>query len=194
MGRSYGGFMFKFYKLINQFSKNLKTKKFKRDDDGRIVVNMTVENDDNFLSPFCENSIPVINTDVAEFIDSSVRPINPKESLTLCIRSNCIDHNEMRIYNEAIKEHYVEKYMHLKREIRYNVIMAAALAIIGILVLCFALYLDYCYDMVMWAEVIDIVAWVFLWESVDIVVLRNRDLMVDRKRCLKCIDMKIIYR
>ena len=44
-----------------------------------------------------------------------------------------------------------------------------------------------------WAEVIDIAAWVFLWEAVDIGAFRNHELRANRLRYLSLIEMKIVY-
>ena len=42
-------------------------------------------------------------------------------------------------------------------------------------------------------EVVDIVAWVFLWEAVDIKCFRMREMSLKRKRYAAFIDMKIDF-
>jgi len=46
----------------------------------------------------------------------------------------------------------------------------------------------------MWAEVIDIIAWVFLWEAVDISIFKNRSLRIRQVRYLSYIEMKVVYK
>ena len=44
-----------------------------------------------------------------------------------------------------------------------------------------------------WSEVVDIAAWVFLWEAVDIGTFKNRELRLKRKRYLAYMSMKVEF-
>ncbi len=46
-----------------------------RDEQGRIIINMTVKDDSEFLSRFSERSTPVISSEVAEFLENSTQGI-----------------------------------------------------------------------------------------------------------------------
>ena len=63
----------------------------------------------------------------------------------------------------------------------------------GVAVLAFQLFFEYITRNLIWAEVIDIVAWVLLWEAVDIIAFGNRSLRVKCKRYLSYMSMKIEY-
>lgn len=89
----------------------LHSKRYQRDKDGNIIVNMTVKNDDDFLSVYSTNEIPVIATEVAEFIENNTSSLHASDPLTLRIYSNCIDESEQKDYREAIKEYYTDKYI-----------------------------------------------------------------------------------
>jgi len=71
-----------------------------------------------------------------------------------------------------------------------NTFISIALAIIGVLVLA----LSFLTSSMMWAEVIDIIAWVFLWEAVDISIFKNRSLRIRQVRYLSYIEMKVVYK
>ena len=73
-------------------------RKYKRDADGRVIINMTVKDDTDFLSVFSIGDTPVISSEVAEFLESSTHSVLPKEQLALRIHSNCIDDNEKEEY------------------------------------------------------------------------------------------------
>ena len=73
------------------------SRRFQRDDENRVIINMTVKDDSNFLSVFSQSDTPVINTEVAEFIENSTNSVLPKEQLTLRIHSDCIDDTEKAI-------------------------------------------------------------------------------------------------
>jgi hypothetical protein len=159
----------------------------------RQTIRMNVSDDSNFLSVFSENDTPVISRDVAEFIEESTYSPKPADGLTLCIKSNCIDDDEKILYRKAIRVYYTEKYAAVNRELKKNHLIALALGVIGIFVLAAAIVVGYFYESAIWAEVIDIVAWVFLWEAVDIAFLETRKLKLDRQKYIAYVMMDIEY-
>ncbi|MBE6685414.1 MAG: hypothetical protein E7592_07205 [Ruminococcaceae bacterium] len=161
----------------------------KRDGESNVIIDMTVNNDDAFLSSFSGTDVPIISSDVADFIESSTRSLSPRECYTLCIKSNCIDEKEKVQYASAIKEYYSAKYLENSKELRANWIIALLLLLTGVLVLALAFRVEH----YIWSEVIDIAAWVLLWEAVDIWALKNRALMIRRKRYLAFANMNVKY-
>ncbi|MGN1399547.1 MAG: hypothetical protein ACI4WG_06095 [Erysipelotrichaceae bacterium] len=164
-----------------------------RDEENRIIINMNVKDDSDFLSVFSQSDTPVISTEVAEFIENSTNSIPPKEQLTLRIHSSCIDDSEKILYQKGIKQYYSEKRIANGRELKRNNIIVALLMAAGIFVLAFALLLEYKIGSLVWGEFIDIVAWVFLWEAVDISAFGNRGLRLKNARYLSYLSMKIEY-
>lgn len=150
---------------------------------------MTVKNDDDFLSVYSTSETPVITTDVAEFIENSTHSISPREMYSLHIHSNCIDDHEKKEYVEAIKEYYAEKYIASKKELRHNRMIIATLALAGILVLALAFHIENA----VWSEVIDIAAWVLLWEAVDTGIFKNREINLRCQRYLAYMSMQVEY-
>lgn len=186
--------------MKNVFSEAIKRIKEKeassaceRDDEGRAVIHMLVQDDDNFLSEYSESDTPVISGEVAEFIEHVAAASKPNERLTLRIKSNCIDEKEQVLYKTALEEYYRQKYAANEREYRRNKIIVAALTFAGVLALAFRIIFEYVFAGSIWSEVIDIFAWVLLWEAVDIGVFGNRTRKLDRLRYLSFIDMKIEY-
>lgn len=180
-------------KMKKSVDKQLSDRKYKRDEGNRLIVNMTVKDDSNFLSVFSVSDTPVISMDVAEFIENSTQLIPAGELLTLRIHSNCVDEREQIIYEKAIKEYYAEKYLANERELKKNNRLSLLLVLVGIMVLAVAIFLEYMANSVIWSEVIDIVAWVFLWEAVDIRAFCNRSLKSKRLRYLAYMSMKVEY-
>ena len=71
-----------------------------------------------------------------------------------------------------------------------NTFISILLAIVGILILS----LSFLTDSIMWAEIIDIIAWVFLWEAVDINMFKNKSLRIKQIRYLSFVEMKVDYK
>lgn len=178
-----------FRKTKKEVNERLSDRHHKRDADGCVIIDMTVKNDDDFLSVYSTNETPVISTDVAEFIENSTHSISVREQFALHIHSNCIDEGEKTEYAAAIKEYYAEKYIANKKELNLNRIIISILTLVGIIVLALAFQIENA----VWSEVIDIAAWVLLWEAVDIWAFKNRELVLLSKRYLAFMNMKVEY-
>ena len=183
----------KFRERKKEADRQMKARKYKRDDDGRVIIQMNVKDDANFLSEFSESATPVISTEVAEFIENETSAVPPNEDFTLQVYNDCIDDREEKVYSAAIKEYYMQKYIANEREIKRNRFAVLLLGIAGILVLAAELIFDYRVGNALWSSVIDIVAWVLLWEAVDIGVLEARVTAIKRKRFLAYLSMKTEY-
>lgn len=155
------------------------------------VINMTVSDDNSFLSVFSENDTPVISREVADFIEDSTPDIRKNETLTLRVKSSCIDEGEKELYRNAIKEYYTQRYIMGKRELMRDYIIAGILAVVGVLVLTLAIFLEY--HSTIWSEVVDIIAWVFIWEAVYLAFLETRKLKYNNRKCIAYISMNIEY-
>lgn len=169
------------------------SKEYQRDEENRIIINMNVKDDTEFLSVFSESETPVIGSETAEFLESSTFSVSPHESLTLRIKSSCIDDGEKVVYEKAIKEYYKERYVANEKALKRFRILSLFLALIGVAILASAIFLEYQKGSLVWAEVVDIAAWVFLWEAVDIHFFKSREMKLKRKRYLSFISAKIEF-
>ena len=164
-----------------------------RDEDGRKIIYMTVDDDSHFLSRFSAGDTPVISSEVAEFIEDTTCSVLPKTALTLKIHSACIDKREQEIYKRAIKEHYTEQYISVKRELKKNKLLSSMMALFGIVLLALAVFLGSFPDNSVWSETVNIIAWVFIWEAVHIAAFQNKELRVKKHRFLSFLAMKIEF-
>ncbi len=183
----------KFKEAQKEAKRQIKERTYRRDAEGRVIIPMNVKSDDNFLSEFSENDTPIIASEVADFIETSTCEVHPNEELTLQIHSDCIDEEEQQLYSNAIREYYMQRYIANEREIRRNRWIVLLLGLAGVLVLLAQIIYDHAVGNAIWAEVIDIVAWVLLWEATDIGLLGTRNLRIQKKRCLSYLSMKIEY-
>ena len=171
----------------------LQQEKLVRDDQNRVVVDMIVQDDKHILSEFSESKTPVINTKVAEFIENATASIPAKEHLTLRISSDCIDDEEKGLYGKGIKEYYKGKYVEVQRSIKESNIIALILIAISLCLLVVTFLLKSALSFGIWAEIINIIAWFFLWEATAILSLKTRDLRHKRNKYLSYISIKVEY-
>lgn len=166
-----------------------KNKQHEYDKDGNIIVNLSIRDNVNFLSPYSLNGLPTISQDVGDFIESSTKTFPPKQKLTLRFHGMNVNNKEKETYKKAIKDYYQDKYLHMQQKIKKNNLFAFIFFLIGTLVVALALAIDF----KVWSEIIDILAWVLLWESMDIFLFRNLENRHDKNRYLKFTTMNIEF-
>ena len=154
-------------------------------------IDMTVNDDSDFLSPYAETGKPVISSEVAEFLENSANAFHPKEKITLSVHSDCIDDNEKIVYEKAIRNYFSLQL--IDRSMRRKTIIATWFSVVGILALAFMFLISRLGINDLWTECVDIFAWVFLWEAVDQFFIERSGLMLRKKRLDNFIDMKIIF-
>lgn len=177
-------------KLIDS---RLKQRRHKMTEGENVIINMTVKDDTNFLSVFSESETPVISSEVADFIENKTMSIPPKEQFVLRIHSDCIDDEEKHEYFAGIREYYTEKYGANKRKLWRNRLNSAIFLALGLLILLLSVALKYTVNSVISSEIIDIIAWVLLWEAIDIGFIENNRLKIKEKYYLSYISMKVEF-
>ena len=164
-----------------------------RDADGRVIINMNVKDDSDFLSVYSTTRDPVISEEIAVFLQSNTHSASAKDDITLRIYSDKIDNTEKTIYEKAIKKYYSEKYVENERLLRRNNLIGLFLLFFGILVLASSIFITYLFSSYIWAEVIDIFAWVLVWEAADIIIFKNNELRSNKYRYKAFTNIKIEY-
>ncbi|MDO4612302.1 MAG: hypothetical protein Q4B29_02500 [Candidatus Saccharibacteria bacterium] len=96
---------------------------------------------------------------------------------------------EKKIYALAIKEYFSDEMASISRELRHYNIVAAIVSAIGLSILAASLLMEG----ELWPAVLDIVAWVFIWEAVDIIAFRKHELRIRKFRCRAFVNMKIEF-
>ena len=162
----------------------------KKDKDGIVIIDMAVLYDSEFISPFSMSETPIINKEVAEFIENSTIGIPPKEKLKLIIYSDCIDEDEQMLYRKAIKEYYRQRYEISRKELIRNRIAIIIMFIVGVIILAISIFKV---NTLISSEVIDIIAWVLIWEAADVSLFTNRSLRLKERRYRSYITMEIEY-
>lgn len=110
-------------------------REYQKDEYGRVIVPMVVNDDSDFLSVFAETEAPLISADVADYIETKTDDIPADEQLTLRIRSNCIDAEEQQAYRTGIKEYYMSKFIYAEKELKQNTMLAGVLLATGLIAL-----------------------------------------------------------
>lgn len=164
------------------------------DKENRAILNMKVSDDSNFLSPYYYDN-PIISEEVNNFLFSNKNILMWKGGLTINILSNVIKKENQEVYISAIKSYYQDYVTHSKNQIKRNYILSGVLFIIGVLVFALLFILDYLFsnNLGMWNEVIDVIAWVFIWEAVDVAFIQKIEHSGDIKMAKNIMNAKIVF-
>lgn len=172
-------------KMVSEWRKK---EEIRCDEEGRAVVVLTVRDDSTFLSPYSANERNVISEEVAEFLEHSLKPVRPKERIHIELHSDVISSGELREYNGAIHNYYANCYESTRLETRRLYRISFFMALVAVVALSAMLFLEAFSQNQILIEIIDIFAWVFMWEAVDIFFLQCTLLRYKQMRYLALID------
>lgn len=186
--------MIKEIKQISRYKrKNYRNVQY--DDNDRVIIDLTIKDDSNFLSPYSSSTYSDISSDLSEFITHSLYSINIDEDLHFNIYTNEIDSNTKELYKNAIINHFKDKnidlYIDIKRLTKISIIMA----LIGIMAL--SLMIIFNINNIgneITSEIINIFAWVFIWEAVDIYFLQRTVIKLKMRKYQKIINSTIEFK
>lgn len=165
--------------INNRSKKIIETKK---NDFENIKIHLTRS---NTYKEFSNESL--LNNEIYSTIKEKFKlnPLNMNYTLELIFDSS-FNNEEKNKVKELLKDHYALKSIEYKHNINKTIFGAILCLLIGIMLLCLysflALYLEYQYS-----EVLSIFAWVFVWESCDLLFFSNS---LNRKELIK---LNLIY-
>lgn len=162
------------------------------DENGRSILHMTVRDDSGFLSPYCGEK-PIISSEVADYLDNAAAEIPPKKQISLRIRSNVITDEEARVYDSAIRNFYRNRSHKSNRDLLRSRIAAIAMLVAGILVFSVLFILETRGIGEMLTSLLEIAAWVFVWEAVDLFFLEHHRLMTEHRLYQKFVNADIRF-
>ena len=155
-------------------------------------IHMTVRDDSAFLSPYSPSAEPMVDSAVADFIEARAAATKSRR-FCLHIHSDCINDSEQTVYRRAISAYFRDSARSLTETIRRESVIAAILAMLGIFTLFLMLFLEGGAVTGVWLEVIDIVAWVLLWEAPDMYLLHGHAQRLRRRRLCALRDMAMVF-
>ena len=157
----------------------------------RHTVRVSVQNGDDFLSPLSPDGAPVISEETASFLSNSVRHLRPDTALRFEIEEKGIDRTEREVYEKAIRNYYHGEFAEVMRELRRNAIVSAVMTAAAALIFALAVIFDRMGADTVLLNMIDVVAWVFMWEAADIFLLQRPTLKLRRWRSFQMIRAEI---
>ena len=168
-------------------------KQTKNEEKKPASINLTVYDDSSFLSPYSSDNEEIISDEVAGFLENSAKQIKPTSSLKINIKSKTIAENEKPVYLRAIKNYYENESAEIKRSLKFNLIATLILFAISVVVLLVLFLVVAKFNIQVLTEIVTIMAWVFLWEAVDLFFIRRPLLRRELHRCENLKNSEIVF-
>lgn len=163
------------------------------DEDGKRVININVSDDSDFLSPYSTDGKPLISGEVADFLNHSVKRLKVGEDARFVVQSSVIDDNEKIVYKRAIENYYLTEAAETKSQLKRNAWLSLIMFLIGALIFSVAIILEHAGIQLLWLDILDVAAWVFVWEAVDLFMLQRPALKSQLLKYYKIISADIIF-
>lgn len=185
-------------KSFRTIKKEIDTRKkfaaHERDEEGRTVIDLRVIDDNDFLSPYSTENHNVISGEISEFIESSLYSVPHNERIHLRIHSDNITEEEQKEYTKAIHCYYEDRFKNSSFEKKKLIGVASIMTLVAVVALVFMIWLEVTErSSPVFSEIVDIFAWVFMWEAVDIFFLQCTMLRFKQRRYLALADSVIEY-
>lgn len=156
-----------------------------RDEHNRVVIDVGIKSEDAFFSPYCTKAVPMIDGSLGEYIETKLKGA-PKET-EFAIHFHLAEGVaiEEEIAKRAVEHYLDDRVVSTAQRYRRNGFVSFFMGLIGVLLLVAMLLVERLTSgLTVLYEVMDIAAWVFLWEAVDQFFfarsLLKLDLMVNR--------------
>ena len=181
-------------KRIKELSNELKNMEnsdgFVCDDDGRAVVNIGAENYDDIFSPYCFKGGDTLSLELDDYLCYQAAFVPLDYDLTLRFYVKNADDTKRKEIQTAIKQNYESDIRTYDQKIRRLRLLAIWFLILGS-IFTTAYLVIMSLSSIAVSYIVDIFAWIFLWEGVRALVIDKRSLVRDKLRILRLAVAKV---
>lgn len=175
--------------MFNNIRRLKSLKRKDRKNDATISeLNVYCDCIENALSPFCSKEAPIINSELADYLENSAEKIPLENDIHININGDV----DKGILKDSIKNYYENKLADSQREFKKNGVLSAIFTVLAVIVLTVAVLIDVFMEThLVLQEIIDIIGWVFMWEAADMFFLQRGALRIKQIRYLNFINAQI---
>lgn len=186
--------MFRNLKKLRELKRLAKSEtEIEYDGSGKEFIRMTVKEDDGFLSPYAIGGEEMLSAEAGEFLDRAVMRLPLKDELHVDIVGDTISESEQNEYTTAIRNTYRTRVIDIDRKLRRNAVAALLMTLTAIVIMALYVALELWNAGYVILEIVDIVAWVFMWEAADLFFLERNVLKLEQLRSCRLYSAEITF-
>ena len=163
---------------------------FECDKDGRAIIEVGAENYDDIFSPYCYKGGDTLSLELVEYLKKQSGTIPLDYDLNIRFNVKNADEQKRKEIQMAVKENYEIDVLGIEQKIRGLNIMAFSLISIGVLFMVAYLILIN-FVPISATYLIDILAWVFIWEGVRAFMMDKNELKIAELKSLRLASAKV---
>ena len=171
----------------------IKNDQFDVDEDGRTIVKINITDADNLLSVYNDDGLQIISEDTAEFINNITKPIPYKKDIQLKISCKNYTKDKEQLYKDAITNYYVNEFAHRDTKLKRNMINSVWLLCVGVVMFTLLYFMGTWNVPDVLYLLVEVACWVFVWEAVDILWIRQHEIKLIQYKELQIIFAKITF-
>lgn len=162
--------------------------------DGKAIIEVSVNDPDDFFSPYSVKGDELINPSLNDYIAECENniPINKKLKVNFYVNNDASD--KVDIIKKTYRSNYADKVASKDYALKKNLIVSLFFLIFGISFLTlFVLATQFAFPFAVIC-ICEIISWVFLWEFVDQIVIVRSSLRLDKKRYYRLLTAEVSVR
>ena len=179
---------------MSKYSKKI-NKEIKKDNvvsenkNGDAVISIKIEDREELFSKYSYNSDDVINSDCTDYIWHKSKLVGRMQDIQ--IHFHCAQKTDKNEVQSALKSYYRAEYLETSNELKKHTIFSFVCLLLGVGTLLAFSILNKIFANFYLSTVVDILAWVFLWEAFDVFFFQRASLARRMKRIQKLYSAKI---
>ena len=161
------------------------------DEKGRAIINVGAENYDDIFSPYCFKGGDTLSSSLVEYLNQKASVIPLEYDLTIKFHIKGANDEKRKEIQSALKENYESTIYAVDQRLHRTMIFSLWFILLG--VIFSALYIlthDKLHIAITY--IIDLLAWVFLWEGIDAFYLDRRVMKIDKLKALRLATANIV--
>ena len=190
--------MFKHIKKIKKLKQSKAMKEaveFDYDKDGRVQINVGLQEADDFFSKYSYKSYEFMNNDVNDYINKCEASIPVKEEISLDIYTETpTTKEEKQRIKRTVKRHHAEEIVRINAKLRRNLAEGIIFSTIGCIILLLEAILFGVIENLYLDTLLAVVGWLFLWDGLEVMLSDRSELKRKKIRSYRLMNAKVHVR
>ncbi|MBP3630599.1 MAG: hypothetical protein J6J23_03825 [Clostridia bacterium] len=181
-----------FSKEFKRLDNEITNSKSPHDEEDEVTINIKSNCDEQIFSSYNFDNKTSINSELSNYIwdNAKLAPLYKSYKLQIYCKEN-IDEKDVKL---ALQSHYRREYIELKDEFNKTRFFSFACLLLGVLSILSLIVLINLSAHYIITTIMEIVAWVFVWESVDSFFLKSSNQKRTLIRLMRLYSAKIIIK
>ena len=160
------------------------------DDEGRGIVNIGAENYDDIFSPYCFKGGDTLSFEMVEYLMEKQEIIPLDYDLTLRFNIKDASEDKRKEIQMAVKKNFENDIHAVDQKLQRISSLSFWFCVIGVILTAVYLVAIKFFPIEI-TYLMDIMAWVFVWEGVSTYFLDRREMRIDKIKSLRLAAAKI---